>query len=60
MVNYGQSQWLDKGIITVKIIQMMIRRMRITTMVEKDQNDNDAVVEIDQNDIDRDTSVGHS
>ena len=44
----------------MKIIQMMIRRMRITTMVEKDQNDNDAVVEIDQNDIDRDTSVGHS
>ena len=29
-------------------------------MDEKDQNDNDAVVEIDQNDIDRDTSVGHS
>ena len=59
-MNYGQSQWLDKGIIKVEIIQMMIRRMRITTMVEKDQNDNDAVVEIDQNDIDRDTSVGHS
>ena len=38
----------------------MIRRMRITTMVEKDQDDNDAVVEIDQNDIDRDTLVGHS
>ena len=54
-MNYGQLQWLDKGIIT-----MMIRRMRITTMVEKDQDDNDAVVEIDQNDIDRDTSVGHS
>ena len=44
----------------MKIIQMMFRKMRITTMVEKDQNDNDAVVEIDQNDIDRDTSVGHS